>query len=62
MRKIAVRNFRGTGRTPARVFDVIVEDGKVDLEVKIDKMKFEKIPWEDVVCQVEAARRMDLSR
>ena len=62
MKKFAVRNFHGSGRVPARVFDVIVENGKVDLEVKVDKTKIEKIPWEDVVSQVETAKRMETAQ
>lgn len=57
MVKKPVRNLHSTKQTPPRVFDVIVEDGKVDLEVKTDKNKYETIPWEDVVYQVEAAKK-----
>ena len=42
--------------TPQRVFDVVVEGNKVDLEIKNDKKKIVKIPWDDVVYQVEAAK------
>ena len=33
-----------------------IEDGKIFLEKKTDKKQFEKIPWEDVVYQVETAK------
>ena len=55
MVKKPIRNLHSEKQTPPRLFDVIVQDGKVDLEVKTDKNKYETIPWEDVVYQVEAA-------
>jgi len=35
---------------------VVIDNGKVFLEKKTDKNKYEKIPWEDVVYQVEVAK------
>lgn len=62
MVKKPVRNLHSEKQTPPRVFDVIVQNGKVDLEVKTDKNKYEKIPWEDVVYQVEAAMQAAASQ
>jgi hypothetical protein len=42
--------------TPQRVFDVVIENDKIDLEIKIEKKKLIKIPWEEVVSQVKAAK------
>lgn len=44
----------GKGPVPIRMFDVVVEGDKVELEVKRNK-QFERIPWDDVVRQVNAA-------
>lgn len=52
-----VRNFHSGKNMPTRVFDVIVNGDRVDLEVKTDKNKYETIPWEDVVYQVGVAMK-----
>lgn len=59
MIKRPIRNLHSDKQVPPRVFDVIVEDQLVSIEVKTDKRKIEKIPWEDVIHQVEAAIQMD---
>ncbi len=46
----------GESLTPIRMFDVVIEDDKVELEVKRNK-EFKRIPWEDVVRQVDAATK-----
>ena len=51
-----IRNLHSDRVSPPRVFDVVVEDGAVSLEVKVEKKRIETIPWEDVVFQVEAAK------
>ena len=51
-----VRDLRSDKNIPPRVFDVIVDGERVELEVKVDKKKFVTIPWKDVVYQVEAAK------
>ena len=51
-----VRDLRSDQNIPPRVFDVIVDGDRVDLEVKVDKKKLVTIPWKDVVYQVEAAK------
>jgi hypothetical protein len=38
---------------------VVIEDGKVFLEKKSDKNKYKRIPWEDVVYQVETAKTIN---
>jgi hypothetical protein len=48
--------FSNEKPTPQRVFDVVVEGNKIDLEIKSDKKKIIKIPWNEVVSQVEAAK------
>lgn len=56
MTKIAIRNLHSDKPIPPRFCDVVIEDGKIFLEKKTDKKQFEKIPWEDVVYQVETAK------
>ncbi len=56
MTKTAIRNLHSDKMIPPRFCDVIIEDGKIFLEMKTDKKHFEKILWEDVVYQVEAAK------
>ena len=56
MTKTAIRNLHSDKPIPHRFCDVVIEDGKIFLEKKTDKKQFEKIPWEDVVYQVETAK------
>lgn len=56
MIKRPILSFSNERPTPQRVFDVVVEGNKVDLEIKNDKKKIVKIPWNEVVSQVEAAK------
>ena len=56
MTKTAIRNLHSDKPIPPRFCDVVIEDGKIFLEKKTDKQQFEKIPWEDVVYQVETAK------
>lgn len=56
MVKRPILSFSNERPTPQRVFDVVVEGNKVDLEIKNDKKKIVKIPWDEVVSQVEAAK------
>ena len=56
MIKRPILSFSNEKPTPQRVFDVVVEGNKVDLEIKNDKKKIVKIPWNEVVSQVEAAK------
>ncbi len=59
MIKKAIRNLHSSKPIPPRFCDVIVEGEKIFLEKKNDKNKYEKIPWEDVVHQVEAAKAVN---
>lgn len=56
MVKRPILSFSNEKPTPQRVFDVVVEGNKVDWEIKNDKKKIIKIPWNEVVSQVEAAK------
>lgn len=56
MTKTAIRNLHSDKPIQPRFCDVVIEDGKIFLEKKTDKKQFEKIPWEDVVYQVETAK------
>ena len=58
MHKKEIVNLHSNKSRPPRVFDVIVDGEEVNLEVKIDKNNYEVIPWEDVVYQVEAAKKI----
>lgn len=51
-----IRNFRSDKQVPPRFCDVVLENGEVFLERKSDRNQYEKIPWDDVVYQVEAAK------
>jgi len=57
--KRPIRNLHSDKPTSPRFCDVVIEDGKVFLEKKSDKNKYEKIPWEDVVYQVETAKAVN---
>ena len=60
MVKRAIRNLHSDKPTPPRVFDVIVDKGKIDLEIKTGRNTYERISWQDVVYQVEAAKAASL--
>lgn len=49
-----VRNYYGKNSNSTRVFDIIIDEDSIFLEVKTDKQKYERIPWEYVVKQVES--------
>lgn len=55
-KKVPIRNLHSNKQVPPRFCDVVIDDGNIFLEKKIDKNKYEKIPWEDVVYQVEVAK------
>lgn len=52
----AVRTTTDTSLDGKRVFDVLVSQKSVELEVKTGKQKFVRIPWRSVVDQVENAK------
>ncbi len=51
-----VRDLRSNEEIPKRFCDVIVDKGNVYLEVKQGKNDFQRISWDDVVYQVNAAK------
>ena len=59
MTKKPIRDLHSTKPLQPRFCDVILEEGKVFLEKKSDKNKYERILWEDVVYQVEAAKAVN---
>lgn len=55
--KQPIRDLHSPKPTKPRFCDVIVDnDGRIFLEKKTDKKTYEKILWDDVVYQVEAAK------
>ena len=54
MRK-AIRILSSSRPTPPRFCDVIIMGNEVLLEVKTEKHKYERIPWEEMNYQVDAA-------
>ncbi|MCD7825244.1 MAG: hypothetical protein LUH14_04700 [Clostridiaceae bacterium] len=59
MIKKPIRNLHSDRPVPPRFCDVIIEGNQIYLEKKNDKNNYEKIPWEDVVFQVEAAKAVN---
>ncbi len=57
MKKKAIRNIHSSRQIPPRLFDVIVEGENVDVEFKIGKNEYERIPWIEVVSLVEQASK-----
>lgn len=60
MNKIPILNLHSRAQTQTHFCDVVIEDEGVFLEKKEGhgrSAQYRKIPWEDVVYQVEAARR-----
>ena len=51
----AIRNLSSDKPTPPRFCDVIIDGDDVQLEVKTYKNRYEKISWEDMQYQVNAA-------
>ncbi len=51
-----IRNLNSSSQVPTRVFDVVIDEEHVDLEVKY-KNRVERIPWQDVVRQVDDATK-----
>lgn len=54
--KKPVRNLHSDKPIPPRVFDVVIDGDRIDLEIKTKRNILEKIPWEDVIYQVELAK------
>ena len=56
-----IRNLHSNKPMPPRFCDVVIEDDAIFLEQKIidrrDRTQYARIPWDDVVYQVEAAKQ-----
>lgn len=51
-----IRNLHDGTENGERIFDAIVEEGRVTIELKISKKQLVQVPWEDIVTQVDAAK------
>ena len=58
MRKVRnhIRNLHDGPEDGERIFDAIVEEGRVTIELKTSKKQLVQVPWEDIVTQVNAAK------
>ena len=56
--KSPILNLRSPTQQKPRLFDVIVERGRVAFEVKRNKNDIETLEWDDLVYQVEVAKKM----
>lgn len=54
----AIRILSSSRPTPPRFCDVIIAGGEVLLEVKTERHRYERIPWEEMKYQVNAAIKM----
>jgi len=54
MIKIPIRNLNSSKPVPPRFCDVVVDGEMVYLEQKVNKNKYIKIHWDDIVYQVES--------
>ena len=57
-----IRNLHDGSEDGERIFDAIVEEGRVTIELKTSKKQLVQVPWEDILLQVEAAKRASLER
>ena len=51
-----IRNLHDGTEDGERIFDAIVEEGRVTIELKNSKKRLVQVPWEDIVTQVDAAK------
>jgi hypothetical protein len=51
-----IRNLHDGSEDGERIFDAIVEEGRVTIELKTSKKQLGQVPWEDIVTQVNAAK------
>lgn len=51
-----IRNLHDGSEDRERIFDAIVEEGRVTIELKTSKKQLVQVPWEDIVTQVNAAK------
>lgn len=52
-----VRNLHDGTPDGERLFDAIVEGGRVIIELKTSRKQLVQVPWEDILLQVETAKR-----
>lgn len=52
-----IRNLHDGSEDGERLFDAIVEGGRVIIELKTSRKQLVQVPWEDILLQVEAAKR-----
>lgn len=55
LKRVYIRNKHSIYKSNPRVFDVVLIDKKVFFEIKTGKDQLERIPFEDVIQQVESA-------
>lgn len=55
LKRVSIRNKHSIYKSNPRVFDVVLIDKKVFFEIKTGKDQLERIPFEDVIQQVESA-------
>jgi len=55
LKRVSIRNRYSKYKSNPRVFDVVLIGQKVFFEVKTGKDQLERIPFEDVIEQVESA-------
>ena len=51
-----ISNLHDGSEDGERIFDAIVEEGRVTIELKTSKKQLVQVPWEDIVTQVDAAK------
>lgn len=52
-----IRNLHDGTPDGERLFDAIVEGGRVIIELKTSRKQLVQVPWEDILLQVETAKR-----
>ena len=55
MKRYTIRNLNSSLETKPRVFDIVLEEGRVFFEVKQEKRR-ERVSFEDVIEQIKAAK------
>ncbi len=57
-----IRNLHDGTEDGERLFDAIVEEGRVTIELKTSKKQLVQVPWEDIVTQVDAAKHTSVPK
>ena len=57
-----IRNLHDGTEDGERLFDTIVEEGRVTIELKTSKKRLVRVPWEDIVTQVDAAKHTSVPK